>query len=157
MKVDSIDVTQKLISEKSPIEFDKVKIKVVGQDGDQKLQSKSITPFFPLKDKVLIKAIFEESSLVIKDEKSIRQSNPKYKLIAGIGPEVKGLSIGDSVEVSINSTVEPISFPDNSKSIRSIQSLISSVKLNPIEESKRKAVMIEYYVVHSFSVTGVYG
>jgi hypothetical protein len=155
MKVDKIAITQKLISNKCAIDGD-VKERWIST-GDDGVDNNSVTsvPFYPLKDKVIIKAIFEESILVVKDEKSVRQSNPKLQIVVGYGDEVKNLRIGDVVKTSINSTIEPIEFEGNDKSIKKMMKEAMDVKPTPFN-SNIKVIMIEYYVVHLFSILGIY-
>ena len=115
--------------------------------------SKSKVPFFPLKDKVVVKAIFEESALVVKDEQKVRQSNPKYIEVVGVGNEVENLEVGDRVHISFNASIEPLTFEGNDQSIKRKMNLIKDIAVSKSTTSKIN--MIEYYIAPAYSVTGI--
>lgn len=157
MSNDKMLITQKITSNKSNVEFDEIKTKQIqNKDGEVTL-SRTKVPYFPLRDKLVVKAIFEESQLVVRSEEKIRQSNPKSSTIVGIGPDAVGLNFGDEVHVSFNATIEPITFKGNDKSIKKMQDLLSdkTLKITPLEQSSRKVIMIEYYAVPYFVINGI--
>lgn len=157
MSTDKMIITQNLTNEKSSIELDEVKIKDVTYKNGEVLKSISKVPYFPLRDKLVVKVVFEESALIVRDESKIRQSQPKVTKVMATGPEVIGVSVDDEVHVSFNASIEPITFEGNVKSIKSMQDLLSDkkLKLNPIEQGNRKVVMIEYYSVPLFAINGI--
>lgn len=157
MSTDKVLIGQQITNEKSPIEFDEVKVKEVKYKNGDVLFSRTKVPFYPLRDKVVVRVVFEESALVVRDEQKIRQSQPKHTFVVGTGPETIGVEVGDEVNVSFNASIEPIEFKGNIKSIKSMQDLLSdkTLKLNPIEQSNRKVVMIEYYSVPMFAINGI--
>lgn len=152
MNIDKMMITQKLTNEKSNIEFDNVTARpIAGGTAQTKV------PFIPIRDKVIIKAIFEESSMIVKSEDKIRRANPKHQIIIGIGDKVDGLNIGDEVKVGFNASIEPLEFENNDKSIKTMMDLIGDpkIKLNPIDAQQRKVIMIEYYIVPAISIVGI--
>lgn len=114
--------------------------------------STSCIPFYPLKDKVIVKAVFEETALAVKEEKSILRSNPKHTIIVGVGNEVDDLKIGDHVHVSFNASIEPIIFKGNEQSVKAKINLLKDIITNT---ATAKISMIEYYVVPSYSINGI--
>lgn len=117
----------------------------------------SIVPYFPVRDKVVVRTVFEESIMALRDEAAIRKAEPISKTIVATGDEVDGLDIGDEVNVSFNATIEPIVFKGNKKTIKKMIAAITntSVKFNPIEAGVKNVRMVEYYSVPLFAINGV--
>lgn len=115
--------------------------------------SKSKVPFFPLKDKVVVKAVFEESALVVKDEQKVRQSTPKYTEVVAIGNEVDNLEVGDRVHISFNASIEPLTFEKNDQSIKHKMNLLKDIAIS--KSTVGRINMIEYYIAPAYSVTGI--
>lgn len=110
------------------------------------------TPFVPIRDKVLIKAVWEESPLVVKDENAIRKTEPKFTQVVGYGDEVRGLEIFDEVKVGYSATVESITFAKNEQSIKNKQALLKDIVLT---SNAKSVYMVEYYCVPYSSIIGI--
>ena len=142
----------KPIEEVNPIEFGTPKTRT-RKDGT----ISTTVPFYPLRDKVVIKVVFKEPMGVIKKEEDIRRAEPLYQEIVAIGDEVAGVEIGDKVQVSFNYTIQPVNFKNNPKSISAIQKQQDAGKLllTPSTKALKKYTMIEYYVVPFASIEGI--
>lgn len=110
------------------------------------------TTFVPIRDKILIKAVWEESPLVVKSEEKVRNTNPEYTIVVGLGDEVEGIKIHDEVGVGFNAVIEPVEFDNNDQSIKKKQELLGNIKL---PQNSRKIYMVEYYCVPYNSILGI--
>lgn len=115
-------------------------------------ESKTIIPYFPLKDKVVVRCIFEESVLVVKEEDKIRRSQPTSVTVVAVGNEVHDLTIGDRVAYSFNASIEPIFFKNNDQSIKNKMSLVKDII---VSSGTSKIKMIEYYTMPLYSINGI--
>jgi len=110
------------------------------------------TRFVPIRDKVLIKAIWEESPLVVKKEEAIRRTNPKLTQVVGVGDEVRGLEIFDEVKIGFSATIEPVEFPENNQDIKTKMNTLRDIV--PLKDAK-SIHLVEYYCVPYSSIVGV--
>lgn len=137
---------EKVLKVKSSIEGD-ISVKQCKEG-----ESKTIIPYFPLKDKVVVRCVFEESVLVVKDESKIRQSQPVSITVVAVGNEVHDINIGDKVAYSFTATIEPIHFKTNDQSIKSKMNLVKdNIMLSPTN----KIEMIEYYSLPLYAINGI--
>lgn len=111
------------------------------------------TRFVPIRDKVLIKAIWEESPLVIKKEDAIRKTNPKFAQVVGYGDEVRGLEIFDQVKIGYMATIEPVELEENEQSIAKKIALVKDITLDP--KHIKNMYMVEYFCVPHSSILGI--
>jgi len=133
------------------------KLELPGVVERERGESKAVSrvPYIPIRDKVLIKAIFELSPLATIDEKTLRKENPKIAYVVGMGDEVQGLKLGDEVTVSFNANIEPIFFDENDKSMLAAMKKKSDIKLLAGTKPS-KITIIEFYVVPFFAINGIY-
>ncbi len=113
----------------------------------------SRTRFVPIRDKVLIKAVWEENPLVIKQEEAVRKTSPKFTQVVGMGDEVRGLEIFDEVKIGYMATVEPIDLQENEQSIKKKISLLSNTTIDP--KTNKNLYMVEYYCVPHSAILGI--
>lgn len=110
------------------------------------------TRFVPIRDKVLVKAIWEESPLIVKQEETIKKTNPKFIQVVGLGDEVRGIELFDEVKVGFNAVIEPIDFEENDQSInrkmKTLKDLVISKHANSIK-------LVEYYCVPYSAIVGI--
>jgi hypothetical protein len=117
--------------------------------------SKTLVPFIPLNDKVILRSVFEEGIMIVRDENSLAEASPKHTIVVGVGNDVHTVEIGDEVQVARNSNIERIFIDNNDKSIRNMHELLKDYKYNPITDKDKKAIMIEYYLVSAFQIVGI--
>ncbi len=110
------------------------------------------TRFVPIRDKVLIKAIWEESPLVIKQEEAIKKTNPKFTQVVGLGDEVRGIEVFDEVRVGYSAVIEPIEFEENDQSIKKKMGVLKDLA---ITKDAKPIFLVEYYCVPYSSVIGI--
>ncbi len=111
------------------------------------------TRFIPIRDKVLVKAIWEENPLVIKQEEAVRKTSPKFTQVVGFGDEVRGLEIFDEIKIGYMATIEPVYLEENEQSISKKIKLLENISIDP--KANKKLYMVEYYCVPHSAILGI--
>jgi hypothetical protein len=134
--------------------------KVTKEVKDGKIET--IIPYFPLRDRVVVKTIFYKNVFDSFDPKEIVKSAPKKVMVVAKGEAVPILQIGDYVDLTFNATVDPIPFKENNKSVKVVTEIVKEY-LNKFRDTLTPAdklqpiKIIEYFSVPYYSIVGIRG
>ncbi len=113
-------------------------------------------PYYPLRDKVVVRNVYEETTIAIRDEASMRKAEPISTTVVAYGDEVHGIEIGDKVDIGFNASIKMIDFKENSRSVKkTIERVSNNRQIITADTKPLRIKMVEYYVVQFISINGV--
>ncbi|KAF5080391.1 hypothetical protein DSECCO2_120330 [anaerobic digester metagenome] len=159
LNVDKMKVLNTLIGDEVGEGFmNKREYTYINLKGDE-CKSVSLIPYYPLRDKVIIRNKFVIPRIQmagLKIDNFIKTAKVS-SVVVGIGDEVRGIELGDTVHVGYSAIIESIDFPNNEKSLIKIMELYNANTscMNNVDSSKSSIIAYEYYTVPASAIHGI--